>query len=332
MSSTQVRRWLSLAVLVLGSWEGSARAEREVVPRLDHELPDYSIEREFQKHRTRYPDIRPADPTRRGAFVAHENHVYRTVEGQALHLDLYVPGGPTGTWPLVVLIHGGGWRSGDRRHMVPLAKSLAEHGYAAASIAYRTSRQALYPAGLEDCEWAARWLLERAEAFHLDAKRVALAGGSSGAHMATLLGNRLGRDHPQVPVGVVVNFDGIVETTSETVREDEDRPGKLSYLALWLGGRYPEYPDLWREASPMTYAGASSPATLFTNSSHPRFHAGRDQYVALLGRHGIATGVLELPDTPHTFWLFHPWHDQALDAMVTFLDEHMPSRQWVGPQ
>lgn len=304
-------------------------AERAVIAYLDNEMPDYSIAREYAKHRVRFPYIRPVDPARSGAFDGHEQINYASPEGIPLYLDLYTPQhsehsqdsqhNSTAT-PLVVLIHGGGWRSGDKSHLTPIAKYLAKRGIAAATISYRTSRQALYPAGLDDVTEALGWLRAHSGDYHLDASKLALLGASSGAHMATLLGNQLGSQHQELPISAIINLDGVVETVSEDVRRFEDKPGKVSYFALWIGGRYQQYPQLWREASPQTYVSPQSPPTLFLNSAQPRFHSGREQYVADLNRYGIKTAIHEIPDTPHTFWLFHPWHDQANAYISQFLN------------
>ncbi len=219
----------------------------------------------------------------------------------------------------MLLIHGGGWRSGSREHMIPVAKFLAEHGIAAAAISYRTSRQALYPAGMEDIENALKWVSINKSKYSLNMQKVGLLGASSGAHMATLLGHRLNNVSQSSIISAVVNFDGVVETTSDEVRFFEDRPGKISYMALWLGGRFNEQTALWQEVSPLNYTDQYSPATFFVNSSQPRFHRGRDEMLAILQEFKITHGFYEIPETPHTFWLFHPWHDDAMQRTVDFL-------------
>jgi len=83
---------------------------------------------------------------------------------------------------------------------------------------------------------------------------------------------------------------------------------------------------MWIEASPLTYAGVTTPPMLFINSSFPRFHAGRDSVIAILNVHGIYSEVHTIPDTPHTFWLFHPWFGQTVDYITSFLDKVLKNR------
>jgi len=285
-------------------------------PTLDGEMPDYTIANEYVKHAKNFPYITPVDPTRSGQFQAFENIEYDA--SNHLQLDLYTPTNAQNT-PVMLLIHGGGWRSGSRAHMVPIAKSMAEHGIAAAAVSYRTSRQALYPAGMQDIEKAMAWLENNQSKYSLNMQKVGILGASSGAHMATLLGHRLNQQQQKQLIIAVINFDGVVETTSDEVRYFEDRPGKTSYLALWLGGRFHEQPSLWQEASPLNFTDRFAPSTFFVNSSQPRFHRGRDEMLALLTKNHIANGFYEVAETPHTFWLFHPWHDEALQKTLQFL-------------
>ena len=302
------------------------------VERLENELPDYTIEREYQKHAPRYSYIQPADPERATTARVFKSISYSKDQAD-LTLDLVLPAQGE-NFPIVLMIHGGGWRSGDKSHFLDIAKILAENGIACATVSYRTSKTALYPAGMIDIENALAFLINNAQTYSLDVSRLGLMGGSSGAHMASLLGLRLNQANPDL-VDVVVNFDGVVETESEGVRYYEDRPGKLSYLALWLGGRTVDEPDLWREVSPLNYVDKNAPAFVFMNSAQPRFHFGRDELVEKLNSFGIPSLIHEIPDTPHTFWLFRPWLDEALDHLIPFLkgifDNRVSSTPSINP-
>jgi len=318
-----IRPWVPLGIALVTCVFSAllpAQPDRRVVPAVEGEMPDYTIAREYDKHRLRYPYIEAIDPEAVTSATPYEAVVYHTVAGQALAMDVYVPREPGSTLS-VLLIHGGGWRSGHRSHLQLLAKRLAEAGFVSATVDYRTSRSALYPAGLDDIQRAMRKLNEQLALWQVPHERFALLGASSGAHMASLLGARLGSDDVDLPVAAVVNLDGVVETVSSDVRYFEDRPGKISYLALWLGGRFTEYPDLWREVSPLHALGEYPPATLFINSSAPRFHAGREAYLAHLERSQTPSRVVEIPDTPHTFWLFEPWFSTVVSATTEFLQQ-----------
>jgi len=125
------------------------------------------------------------DPTR---VEIRRDLVYAEIDGKTLQIDLYMPRDvPEGTRPPIVLwMHGGSWMFGT--HHDCRIDWLAEEGYAVASVAYRTSLEAKWPAQLEDSRTALRWVRENADAYGYSADRIAAAGMSSGAHVALMLG------------------------------------------------------------------------------------------------------------------------------------------------
>jgi acetyl esterase/lipase len=124
--------------------------------------------------------------------AAHYTDIeYGTAGGESLKLDAYVPDGP-GPFPAVILVHGGGWNSGDKSggpqkgYMAPLHEPLEKGGYAWFSINYRLAPKHLYPANIEDVETAIRWVKANAAKYHLDLQRIALSGESAGGHLVQL--------------------------------------------------------------------------------------------------------------------------------------------------
>jgi acetyl esterase/lipase len=148
-------------------------------------------------------------------FDTHTDIAY-AAHGSAL-LDLMIPRNAAGPVPLVIWIHGGGWQSGDRTNRAQ-AERLVCHGYALASINYRLSDTAIFPAQIHDVKAAIRFLRANATIYGLDATRVAVFGSSAGGHLAALAGTSAGTDiledlalgHPQTSsrVQAVVDWYG----------------------------------------------------------------------------------------------------------------------------
>jgi acetyl esterase/lipase len=115
--------------------------------------------------------------------------------GERNLLDLYLPDESASPRPLVVCIHGGGWAGGGKEAYEWMGRSLAGHGFAAASITYRFWPQWLCPAAMDDAQRAVRWLRRHAAQYRLDPARVGAIGGSAGAHLAAYLGLTETRDN-----------------------------------------------------------------------------------------------------------------------------------------
>ncbi|WP_426339565.1 family 43 glycosylhydrolase [Pseudoduganella sp. S-14] len=297
----------------------------------------YSAETTYAKLAGQYPHIAIASAEAPAPVRVLRNLGYLQRGEHALQLDLYLPG-PNGdgrgrAWPLVVLVHGGGWRSGTRQNMAPLAARLAARGFAAATVDYRLSGEAQFPAAIDDVREAIRWLRAAALQYGLDDKRIAIAGGSAGGQIAALVGTTNGRDAAST-VQAVVNIDGLSDFTSEEARKHEDDPSRNpSAAGAWLGGRYAEQEARWRDASPLTHAGPGSAPILFITSGQPRFSVGREALAQRLARYKIPVEHVNLPGTPHSFWLFDPWLAPTADAMQAFLERtlgvpQMPRAPW----
>jgi acetyl esterase/lipase len=298
----------------------------------------YDAQHTYAKLHTRYPFISIASDTLPAGVRKIADQTYVQYGTRCLKLDLYLPSGASAKHraPVVVIVHGGGWRSGLRSEFVPMAMRLAQRGYAAATISYRLSGEARYPAAIHDVRAAVRWVRSHAPDYGLDPQRIALAGGSAGGQIASLAGvtGHLDQFDPQaassgIPSSVqaIVSIDGLSDFTSDAARANEDDPKKNpSAAGAWFGGRYAEKTALWREASPIQYVRPGMPPILFVDSAQPRFSVGRDEMIAKMNEAGVASRVVVLPDTPHSFWMFDPWLQPTVDAIVEFLDRQMTQR------
>lgn len=294
----------------------------------------YTAETTYAKLAPKYPFIKIASSEVPASVEALRGITYVRHGGRDLQLDLYLPKARAAkALPGIVFVHGGGWRTGVRTNFAPMAIRMAERGYAAATASYRLSPEAPYPAAIHDVKAALRWMRAHAGDYGIDPARLAVAGGSAGGQIASLVGvtNGVGRFDPDAMPGAVssaaqaiVNIDGLSDFTSEAARRYEDDPAKQpSSAGAWFGGRYAEKEALWREASPTFYVNAKTPPILFIGSGQARFSVGREEMIAKMDAAGVASRVLVLPETPHSFWLFDPWLGPTVEATVRFLDEQM---------
>jgi pectin methylesterase-like acyl-CoA thioesterase/acetyl esterase/lipase len=287
-----------------------------------HELRPYTVTTTYEKLKKDYPFIQPVEPLISDEIVARENQIYKKVNGNKLKADVYMPKVNSGeTYPAVLLIHGGGWLTGIKENEQMMAQHLAKNGYVGVAAAYRLGTEAKYPASVLDLKDVLKWMRENAAEYHINPYKIAVLGASSGAHLATLLGvtpntdiYKTGDPNVSDKVQAIVNIDGIVSFIHPDAEE-----GWMA--ATWFGGSRSEKYELWKEASPLEYVDKNTPPTLFINSAQPRFHAGRDDMISILDTNKIYNEVHTIPDSPHSFWLMHPWFDTTLEYTVNFLNK-----------
>lgn len=285
----------------------------------------YSPGERFARYKAKHSELAwPAQTFRAGQSIAFERP-YKRVDGRDLHADIFFPSVENQNGQAVVLVHGGGWRSGNKSHFYPLANLLAQRGYVVMTPEYRLSVEAPYPAGMLDINDAISWLKERAEDFSITPDKVAIGGGSSGGQMAALAGHAAASDryHSQpeqnTSVNAVIDLDGVLDFTTPLALQFENKKQHSSAAALWLGGTYEELPEVWAEASATQHLHPQSPPTLIISSGQPRFTAGHAEITGYLKKHHIIHQYIELTETIHTFWLFEPYLSQTAQWIDTFL-------------
>jgi acetyl esterase/lipase len=246
-----------------------------------------------------------------------------------LHLDLFRPE-KLGKYPVLLLVHGGGWRSGNKSMDIPMAQQIAAKGYVTAAVEHRLSPEGLYPAAVYDIKAAVRFLRANAKKYNIDPKRFAIGGSSAGGQLASLVGVTAGvakfegtEGNPGISSAVqaIIDIDGVLDFNTPDEKGKNEEAAKKSAGALWFGATFNQHPEKWIEASPIQYVGKNTPPMLFINSALPRFHFGRDSVIAILNKHQIYTEVHTIENTPHPFWLFHPWFEPTVGYMVDFLDK-----------
>lgn len=285
----------------------------------------YTINSAYLKYVKKFPKIEIVYPKRFVNVSETKNIIYKELKYRNLYLDAFI--NTSDINPAVILIHGGGWKSGNKSHLKPLAQFIATKGYSCFTVEYRLSDEAKYPEGIYDIKQAIRFVKNNASQFKIDTTKIAILGASSGAQMASLIGAASQNDFVEnanynkvsTSVKAIINLDGIL-----AFKHPKSKEGKMA--SLWLGGNYQEAPNIWIEASALTYVNKNTPPTLFINSQYDRFHAGRDDMIKILNKHKIYNQVKTFPNSPHTFWLFHPYFNKTVNYITKFLDKTLKNK------
>ena len=210
---------------------------------------------------------------------AHRDLAYVTGGHERQKLDLYLPEKTGKPLPVVIWIHGGGWQSGSRGNCPPLRQGFVERGYAVASIGYRLSGDAIFPAQIEDCKAAIRWLRVHAKDYGLNPDRFGVWGSSAGGHLVALLGTSGGVKefevgaHLDVPsrVQAVCDYFGptdLLQMDAHALpnsRLIHDAPS--SPESLLIGGPIQQHQGKAARANPIAYVTADDPPFLIVHGN-----------------------------------------------------------------
>ena len=209
--------------------------------------------------------------------------VYATLKGfRPLTLDLYLPQAKSFPRPALVFVHGGAWNSGDARHnggfsdFPALLNALAARGYVVASVNYRLSGEAPFPAALQDVKSTIRWLRSHKTDFNLEDTRIAVWGAGAGGQLAALAGVSCGvailepkgeAGAPSDCVQGVIDWYGVSDFESMAADLGKPAPDK-SDAGDFLGCE----PSLCaigvaRNASPLAYIQPMSPPFLIQHGA-----------------------------------------------------------------
>jgi acetyl esterase/lipase len=184
---------------------------------------------------------------------------YSKVSDQVQLLDLYIPENKTEKFPLVVWIHGGGWTGGNKEKC--RAEFLITKGFAVASINYRLSRVAKFPAQINDCKAALRFLRAKSAEYNIDPNHIGVWGSSAGGHLAALLGTTAGvkelesnggNENHSSEVQAVCDFSGPTDFLTYLYSVDE-KTKKNSPVTMLLGLPFDGNQNAFAKASPVTY-------------------------------------------------------------------------------
>lgn len=285
----------------------------------------------FIKAIKQWPEIRLATASNHANVTQQLNITYANRNGFDLKLDVYrLKQYKNKLRPVVVIIHGGGWRSGSKEQEAAISKALAGAGYVCINVNYTLSTHAHFPAAVHDIKNAIKWIKQNSLSLPIDTAKIAVLGCSAGGQLAALIGNtnhnKAYEDTTYLPlhsssVAAIIDIDGTLSFVHPESGESNEQPNRPSSATLWLGATKAENFDIWVMASPLSQVHSKTPPTLFINSSVARMHAGRDEYVKLMNQYGNYTAIQTFENSPHTFWLFHPWFNPMIKQITTFLNK-----------
>ncbi|MDR0871434.1 MAG: alpha/beta hydrolase [Planctomycetaceae bacterium] len=257
---------------------------------------------------------------------------YAKIGDVSVKLDLYVPERGEGPFPLLVWIHGGGWVSGDKTDC-PM-KGLCNKDYAAASVEYRLSNVAKFPAQIEDCKAAIRWLKAHSKKYNLDPNRIGVSGGSAGGHLVNLLGTTgkikkfdTGENLDQTSeVQAVCNYFGPTEVLTALDGFDPGTDLTKALVGMYtslLGGPIAEKKELAIEASPLTYVDKNAAPFMHVHGTADLLVpvAQCEKFHDKLRQSGIESRMFLIPRGGHGGPEF--FAPKMVEELQLFFDKHL---------
>jgi acetyl esterase/lipase len=217
-----------------------------------------------------------------------------------------------------LVVHGGAWYIGTRAQLSGVAQMLARRGFAAVAISYRLAPKHQFPAQIEDCRQAVRWMRSQSSELKIDPERIGGFGYSAGAQLVCLLGTSGAADNPSTRLQAIA--------CGGAPCEFRVFPLDQKMLSFWLGGTRREKPEQYRLASPAAFITADDPPVFF-------FHGDKDRLVPVaspqamcrdLQEAGIEAELYVVPDMGHTFAMMDR---KALEKSVAFLSKHLQPKE-----
>jgi len=253
-----------------------------------------------------------------GDFESHFGEVYVERDSGPLKADLYVPEGK-GPFPGVLVVHGGAWYMGTRAQLSGFAQMLASRGMTAVAISYRFAPAHKFPAQIEDCKAAVRWMRRHADRLKIDPEQIGGFGYSAGAHLVALLGTTDANEETDMPSTRLQAVAG-----GGAPCDFRTMPLDLQMLSFWLGGTRRQQAEQYRLASPAEFVSADDPPMFF-------FHGEKDSLVPMsspvmmcrdLKSVGVPSELYVVPNTGHVLAMLDR---TALEKCATFFAEQLPS-------
>lgn len=204
-----------------------------------------------------------ADQPVESEFEVREKIAYSTVGERELLLDALIPEGD-GPHPAVLVVHGGAWKSGNRKQLRSYADSLAKRGFVCFAIDYRLAPADKFPAQIDDCREAVKWIRQHSAEYKVDPDKLGAIGYSAGGHLVCLLGTT-GEAPSESNGNVDTRLQAVVAGGAPTdfrVMVDDGR-----WAEYWMGGNLKTVPDKFLKASAAAFVDKNDPPIFFFNGT-----------------------------------------------------------------
>lgn len=250
-----------------------------------------------------------------GAVEVRRDIQYGVANGKPLRLDAYLPPSDAGPRPAVVMIHGGGWRAGDKTSWAPEATRLAERGWVAFSVNYRLDEPSPFPAEIEDVQAAVRWVRSHAGEYRVDPDRIGALGESAGGHLTAMLatlGN--GARHADARITVGAAWSPPVDLSALARSRGDEWASRL------MGCTLATCPDRLAQASPVTHVDRSDAPLYLVNSTDELVPLSQAQSMAArLKGAGVDHRLDVFPGNRHAL----DFRADAWAPTLAFLERHL---------
>jgi acetyl esterase/lipase len=268
--------------------------------------------------------------------IVYPNIAYAGDTSRKHLLDIYLPADAKKNTPLVVWIHGGAWMLNDKYadmgYMAKTVRGFLDQGYALASIDYRYSTEAVFPAQIQDCNQAVEFLYQHAETYKLDKDRIALIGFSAGGHLASLMGlsnnNAVKEFYPpsgptHFSIRCVLDFYGPADFTMFASNPDPTMSNAQNPIAILLGALPGDRPDLAKKASPVTYVDKNDPPFLIVQGEMDETvpNTQSKKLYSRLKQASVKSELIIVPNAPHYGVMFDT--DDIRQKLFAKLRENM---------
>jgi acetyl esterase/lipase len=254
--------------------------------------------------------------------------VYAEYGSRRLKLDLYLPpqSSPAKLYPGVVVVRGGGWRQGDKEAFGFIAGQLAKEGIAAASIEYRVSDEAKFPAAAYDVKAAVRWMRANGRAHGINPKTIGAIGGSAGGHLVALLATSGGIKELEGTGGNAATSSAVQAVVSMACVCNLDVDDGGGAISGFIGTPLSAHADAVKLGSPVAHVSRqSAPLLLLHSRTDPVVPYAMSVEIEQRYRRAGATATLKTIDAPdtHAFWNQTTYFPETIRLAVDFLRAHL---------